>query len=63
VIEREEELRDSEDFIDDLDEYEESMYGEFQDEIDENTSNDKIVKALRNILKKYNGRADDAAAR
>jgi hypothetical protein len=61
VLEREEELRDSDDFIDDLDEYEENMYGELQGEIDENTDNDKIVRALRNILKRYDGRANNAA--
>lgn len=55
IRERQDELAESEDFIDDIDEYEDDLYYEFQDEIHENTSNDKIVKSLRGILKKYDG--------
>jgi hypothetical protein len=55
VKEREDELTDSEDFIDNVDDYESDMFNEFQDEISENTSNDGIVKSLRRILRKYNG--------
>ena len=51
------ELTDSEDFIDNVDDYESDMFNEFQDEISENTSNDGIVKSLRRILRKYNGHA------
>ena len=54
---REDELTDSEDFIDNVDDYESDMFNEFQDEISENTSNDGIVKSLRRILRKYNGHA------
>jgi hypothetical protein len=62
VKEREDELRDSEEYIDNVDNYENDMYYEFQDEINENTSNDGIVKSLRRILRKYNGHGGAVAA-
>jgi hypothetical protein len=58
VEEREDELVDSEEFIDNVDRHERDMYYEFQDEISENTNNDGIVKSLRGILRKYNGHGD-----
>jgi hypothetical protein len=55
VRERQDELAESEDFIENIDAYEDDLYYEFLDEIHENTSNDKIVKSLRRILEKYDG--------